>query len=78
MVHFGKYNLTKIYNNFFPTFILYNSLFQHSARYGGGKRFSYRRRGGTPYGGEGIVEGGKRTPEDTVALFRVISNGNQA
>ena len=60
MVHFGKYNLTKIYNNFFPTFILYNSLFQHSARYGGGNDFLTDGGGGTPYGGgEGIVEGGK-------------------
>ena len=69
MVHFGKYNLTKIYNSFFPTFVLYNSLFQHSARYGGGKRFSYRRRGGNSiWGGKALWRGGKG-PRRTLCIY---------
>ena len=68
MVHFGKYNLTKIYNSFFLTFVLYNSLFQHSARYGGENDFLTDGGGELHMGGEGIVEGGERNPEDTMHL----------
>ena len=66
MVNFGKYNLTKVYNSFFPTFVLYNSLFQHSVSYGGETIFLQTEGGNSIWGGEGIVEGGERTPEDTM------------
>ena len=55
MVHFGKYNLSKLYNSF-------SNIRIDSAGYGGGKRFSYSQRGGSPYGGGRHCGGGGMDP----------------
>ena len=48
MVHFGKYNLSKLYNSF-------SNIRIDSAGYGGGKRFSYSQRGGKDPGGHYVI-----------------------